>query len=135
MSAPALALRVAVRQRLAGDAMLSSLLGGARVYDETPRAALPPYVVLAGCASADASGADAPAEEHALALEIWSREGGLSEALKVADRVVRLLDGASLTLAGHRLASLVWVLTDAGTTADGGLRRAEARFRAVTEPN
>lgn len=38
----ALALRAAVHQRLSGDGALSALLGGARIYDEPPRASLPP---------------------------------------------------------------------------------------------
>lgn len=130
----ALALRAAVHARLAGDAALGALLGGARVYDEPPRALLPPYVVLTGCASADLSGDAAPAEEHALGLQVWSREGGLSEALKIADHVVRLLDGANLALDGVRLGLLAWRSTDAGRAADNGLRRAELSFRAVTEP-
>jgi hypothetical protein len=129
-----LALRAAVVARLLADAGLSALLGGARVHDEPPRGASPPYVLVGDVATSDASGDEAPAEEHLLALEVWSREGGLSEALKVADRAVRLLDGAALTLDGFRLASLAWRTTDAGRFADAGLRRATVTFRAVTEP-
>ncbi len=130
----ALALRAAVYQRLVGDAALAGLLGGARIYDEPPRAALPPYVVLGPLASKDVSGDVAPAQEHQLVLEVWSREGGLSEALKAADRVVRLTDGAALILDGWRLATLSWSATDAVRIADNGLRRASITFRAVTEP-
>ena len=130
----ALALRSAVFQRLAGDAALSALLGGPRIYDEPPRAALPPYVVLAEIETRDLSGDAAPAHEHAFALEVWSRQGGLSEALKAADRVVRLVDGAALALDGFRLATLAWSATDAQRIADNDLRRAAIRFRAVTEP-
>ena len=133
MTTAALVLRKAVRDRLVADAALVALTGGPRVYDEPPRASLPPYVVFSACEARDVSGADAPAEEHAVGLEVWSREGGLAEALKTADRVVRLLDGADLALDGFRLASLAWVSTEAARTADGGLRRAEVRFRAVTE--
>lgn len=130
----ALALRAAVRQRLAADAALVALLGGPRVYDEPPRALPPPYVALAGCESADVSADETPAEEHALSFEIWSREGGLSETLQIAERVARLLDGAALALDGHRLASLAWRTTEAARFTDAGLRRAAMTFRAVTEP-
>lgn len=91
--------------------------------------------MLAGCETTDLSGDETPAAGHALGLEVWSREGGLSEALKVSDRVVRLLDGAALALDGFRLASLAWISTDAARIADGGLRRAALTFRAVTEPD
>lgn len=130
----ALALRAAVRTRLVGDAGLLAMLGGPRVHDEPPRAQLPPYVALARCLSQDVSGDETPAEEHTFALEVWSREGGLSEALRISDRVVRLLDGAALTLDGCRLAGLAWRMTDADRVAQGGLRRATVTFRAVTEP-
>ena len=134
MTSPALLLRAAIRGTLAGDAALSALSGGPRIYDEPPRGSLPPYVVLGACETADISGDAAPAEEHGLIMEVWSREGGLSEALKIADRVVRLLDDADLTLDGARLASLAWRATAADRVADGGLRRATLTFRAVTEP-
>lgn len=133
-AASALALRAAIRARLAGDTALVALLGGPRVHDEPPRGSLPPYVVLGDCETRDLSGDDAPAAEHLVALEVWSREGGLSEALKVADGVARSLVGAALVLDGWRLVSLDWLATDAGRAGDAGLRRAEVRFRAVTEP-
>ncbi|HVI28176.1 DUF3168 domain-containing protein [Hansschlegelia sp.] len=130
----ALALRSAVFQRLAGDAALSALLGGPRIYDEPPRAALPPYVVLAEIETRDLSGDVAPAHEHVFALEVWSLQGGLSEALKAAERVVRLVDGAALELDGVRLANLAWISTEAERLVGQDLRRAAIRFRAVTEP-
>lgn len=130
----ALALRAAIRDRLAADAALAASLGGPRVYDEAPRGSQPPHVILASCETSDLSGDEAPAEEHLLTLEVWSREGGLSQALTAADRVARLLDDADLALAGVRLAGLAWRGTQADRFADGGLRRATLTFRAVTEP-
>ncbi len=130
----ALSLRAAIRAHLVADASLVALLGGPRVHDEPPRAALPPYVVFGDVESLDASGDEAPAQEHALLIEVWSREGGLSETLKLSARVVALLDGAALAVENHRLASLAWVFTDAGRAAEQGFRRAILKFRAVTEP-
>lgn len=129
-----LSLRAAVYQHVAADAALAALLGGARVYDEPPRAAAAPYVALGGVETRDVSGDAAPVEEHLFALEVVSREGGLAEALKVADRLVRRLDGVALAPQGHRLASLAWRFTDSGRAVENGLRRATVSFRAVTEP-
>lgn len=134
IASAALALRAAVVQRLASDATLATLIGAARVYDEPPRAALPPYVVLAMVESSDVSGDLAPAAEHRLTLEVWSRQGGLAEALKAANRVVDRLDGADLALDGWRLVDLAWRSTRAERMDAAGLRRAELAFRAVTEP-
>lgn len=129
-----LALRAALFQRLSADGALGLLLGGAKIYDEPPRAAAPPYVALGKVETTDVSGDGAAIDEHLVSLEVFSREGGLAEALKAADRVVRLLDGAGLALDGFRLANLAWRFTSADRTAAGGLRRAEVAFRAVTEP-
>ncbi len=129
-----LSLRSAVYQHIVADAPLAALLGGARVYDEPPRAAAAPYVALGGVETRDFSGDAAPVQEHLFALEVVSREGGLAEALKIADRLVRRLDGAALAPEGHGLASLAWRFTDSGRAADNGLRRATVSFRAVTEP-
>ncbi len=128
------ALRAAVYRRLAGDAGLAALLGGPRVYDEPPRGAPPPYVALAGWTARDVSGAETPAVEHELSLEVWSSEGGLSQALKASSRVAALLDGAALTLDGFRLAYLAWIVTEAARLTENNLRRAALTFRAVTEP-
>lgn len=129
-----LALRAALFQRLAADAALGALLGGPKIYDEPPRAAVPPYVALGRVETSDVAGDGAALDEHLISLEVFSREGGLAEALKAADRVVRLLDGAGLSLDGFRLANLAWRFTSADRAATGGLRRAEVAFRAVTEP-
>lgn len=134
MSAASLALRAAFRQRLAADAVLAALLGGQKIYDEPPRGAVPPYVALGDAVARDVSGDSAPAEEHELAVEIWSAEGGLSQALKAAERLARTADGTALVLEGHRVASFDWIGTEAAKFVDDGLRRAVVTFRAVTEP-
>jgi uncharacterized protein DUF3168 len=134
MSAASLALRAALYQRLAADVALTALLGGPRIYDEAPRGAVPPYVALGPIAARDLSGDLSPAQEHDVAIEIWSREGGLSEALKAADRLARAADGPELALDGWRLASFGWVATRAERFVENGLRRATVTFRAVTEP-
>jgi uncharacterized protein (TIGR02217 family) len=46
MSTAAAALRAAIHDALIADGALTSLLGGARIYDEPPRAANFPYVTL-----------------------------------------------------------------------------------------
>lgn len=130
----ALALRAAVRSRLADDAALSSLIGGAKVYDEVPSGTHAPYIVLADIESRGAGASREEGEEHRFTLNIWSREGGLGEALNAAAQVASSLDGADLTLTGHRLANLRWLATDARRASDGRHRLASLRFRALTEP-
>ena len=91
----ALSLRAAVHARLSGDAGVGSALGGAKVYDEVPAGAAPPYVVLSQMTTTNAGTADEPSEEHQLMLEVWSRQGGLAEVLVAAERIVAALDAAA----------------------------------------
>ena len=130
----ALALRAAVRSRLVEDATLVALLGGPRIYDEVPSGTGAPYIVLADMESREAGSSVEEGEEHRLTVNIWSREGGLAEALGAAACVTSSLDGANLDLAGHNLANLRWLATDARRAGDGRHRLASLRFRALTEP-
>jgi hypothetical protein len=130
----ALSLRAAVHARLSGDAGLGGALGGAKVYDEVPAGAAPPYVVLSQMTTTNAGTADEPSEEHQLMLEVWSRQGGLAEVLLAAERIVAALDAAALTASGCRLANFRWLQTDARRAPNGRYRSASIRFRALTEP-
>jgi hypothetical protein len=130
----ALALRAAVRSKLVDDAALSGLLGGAKIFDEVPASAGAPYIVLADIESREAGSSHEEGEEHRFTLNIWSREGGLGEALNAAAQVASSLDGADIPLTGHRLANLRWLATDARRASDGRHRMASLRFRALTEP-
>jgi hypothetical protein len=46
MTTAAVALRAAIHDALVADAPLTTLLGGAKVYDEPPKSAVFPYVTL-----------------------------------------------------------------------------------------
>src|SRR5690606_16715578 len=94
-----------------------------------------PYIVLDGIESREAGSEPEDGQEHRLTLNIWSREGGLSEALTAAAQIASSLDGADLALSGHKLANLRWLATDARRASDGRHRFASLRFRALTEPS
>lgn len=130
----ALALRAAVRNRLADDAALSGLLGGAKIYDEVPAGAEVPYVVMADIESREAGDATADGQEHRFTLNIWSQEAGMGQALSAANEVVNALEGGNFPLEGHHLTNLRWLATEARRASDGRHRMAQLRFRAVTEP-
>ena len=75
-----------------------------------------------------------PGEEHQLTLHAWSRQGGHREAHVIAGALLQALDGAALTLTGHRLVNLRFALADVRRERDGRTYHALVRFRAVTEP-
>ena len=93
MNSPILALRAAIRSILVLDTTLTGLLGGERIYDETPRTAETPYVTFADASARDWSAGGSRGHEHVFALSVWSRQGGDAEALGIAARIAFVLDG------------------------------------------
>jgi hypothetical protein len=134
MPASAVSLRTAIRGALATDAPLSALLGGAKIYDEPPRAAELPYVTLGQDVISDASTATEASDEHALTLHVWSRQGGHKQAHLIAGALLEALADAPLDLGEHRLANLRFIVADVRREADGRTYHGLVRLRAVTEP-
>jgi hypothetical protein len=134
MTAASSALCAAIHQALNADGALTSVLGGARVYDEPPRRATFPYVTLGEARVNDISADGGNVLEHQLTLHVWSRQGGHREAHIIAGALLQALDDAPLSPAGHRLVNLRFSLADIRRESDGRTYHALVRFRAVTEP-
>src|SRR3954471_14843405 len=111
-TAASTALRAAIHHALAANASLASILGGAKVYDEPPRAASFPYVTLGETRIADFSAGGEPGQEHQLTLHAWSRQGGHKQAHEIAGALLQALDDASLTLTDHALINLRFSVAD-----------------------
>lgn len=133
-TAAAAALRAAIHDALAADGPLIDVLGGPKIYDEPPKAAVFPYVTIGEARVNDFSTGSERGEEHQLTLHAWSRQGGHKEAHLIAGALLQALDDAPLTLADHALVNLRFTLADVRREADGRTYHALVRFRAVTEP-
>ena len=72
MSHPLWVLKAAIHARLAGDAELTGLLGGPRVFEEPPRGAQAPYVTFGEAVSRDWSDTSGAGHEHLLTMLVWS---------------------------------------------------------------
>lgn len=131
---PLYALQKAVFARLAGDAELTTLLGGARIHDAVPRNAAAPYLHLGEATARDWSTSTEAGCEIRFAVVAVSDEAGRGQALAAAERVRLLLHDAALSLDGHRLVNLRHLSTETKRAHEARGRRAELRFRAVTEP-
>ena len=134
MSTATAALRAAIHDALISDGALTSILGGAKIYDEPPANAAFPYVTLGEARVADFSAGEERLEEHQLTLHAWSRQGGHKEAHGIAGALLQALDDAPLSPDGHQLINLRFSLADIRREADGRTYHALVRFRAVTEP-
>jgi hypothetical protein len=76
ISGAAEALQEAVFETLSGDATLTAMLGGAKVYDGAPRNAEAPYVHLGEATARGWSTATEAGTEVTFAVVAWSREPG-----------------------------------------------------------
>lgn len=132
-SAPVTILRRAIRATLLADTTLQSLLGGAKVFDDTPSGTVTPYIVFADTQWRDWSATLSHGAEQILVLSVWSTQRGVREALDIAERVIELLDEAPLTLAGATLVDLRFQQLETKRDATGRFARANLRFRATTE--
>ena len=120
----------AVHAALRADTGVGDALGP-RLYDRVPDRARTPYLVYGTLASLplDAEGAEA----HDLAIEVWSRARGRSEAAEAVRVVALALDGATLLIEGH--ACIDCRVTATETRARGlELHQGTLRLRIVTEP-
>lgn len=134
MIQPGLAVQQAMMTALASRPTLTSLLGGAHVYDELPRGATVPNVTFTTIETRDWSVADQKAHESFVSLEINSKSRGRAQAQNIIQEIETALDGAMLTLSGHTLVNLRCVFISAARPRTKDFFTAIMRFRAATEP-
>lgn len=131
--AAASALRKAIHISLAADAPLAALLGGARIFDEAPRATEPPYVTFGEARTRDWSTCTDRGAEHVVLIDVWTEYRGAGASLTIAGRIEALLHDAALTLDDHRLVNLRFEQVESRRENQGRFARASLRLRAVTE--
>ena len=131
---PGLSVQQAARAALLARGSLTTLLGGGHIFDEVPRGANPPYVVIAGVETRDWSVADQKAHEHFITLETITNSRGRSAAQNIADEIEATLDNATLILDGHKLINLRVIFTNVSRNLKSESFGVIQRFRAATEP-
>jgi hypothetical protein len=134
MASAAWALQKSVFTALTGNAAVTSLLGGARVYDDVPRGAEYPYLTFGRSSASDWSTDGEDGHEHVFTLHVWSRANGRKEAHEIMAALRTALHGAALSLEGHRLVNLRHEFCEARRDPDGETYHGVVRYRAVTEP-
>lgn len=135
MSSASWALQTAIFTALSGDANVKSVLGDPpRLYDEVPRNAAMPYLVIGDGKESDWSTSTDTGTEHALVLHVWSRARGRKESKTVTATVRAALDDAALALTGHKLIGIKHQSSEFLRQTDGQTYHAIMKFRAVTEP-
>ena len=133
MSGISFALQQAIFAALSASSDLQALIGN-RLFDFVPPDSIFPYVVLGDGNESDWSTATEDGTEHAVQIDVWSREPGHKEAKQIADVIRATLNNAALTVTGATLIDIRHLTTDFSRESDGQTFQARLRFRAVTEP-
>jgi hypothetical protein len=128
------ALQRGVYQALAGSCDVTTLLGGARIYDDAPQDAAFPFVTLGQNVIRDWSTGTEDGAEHNLTLHVWSRGGGKKQTLEIIETIKAVLHDQPLLLADHHLVNLRHEFSEARLDPDGDTFHGIVRYRAVTEP-
>ena len=120
--------------QLLANSTLTTVLGGAHVYDAVPHSQAFPYVVLGPGAGRDWSGQGTPGSELTLAFDVYSRAKGRSEVAQLAGLVSEALTASDPSITGYRvvLAEVTRIETD--RLKDAKTYRARITLRVLVEP-
>lgn len=127
-------LKATIVATLQGDATLTRLLGGPKIFDRVPERASFPYLTLGRTAVVDWSTGTEDGAEHVLTLHVWARGGSKQATYEIMDEVSRKLHDTALPLEAHRLVNLRLQFAEARQEPDSATYHGILRFRAVTEP-
>lgn len=133
MTAPAVDLQKALFEALVGDAALSSVLGGEKIFDHAPADVRFPYVTFGRTSLYDWSTSTESGTEQLFTLHVWSKAKGRKEVLDIMQIVRLRLDDAALGLGAHHLVNLRFELGEARYDDDISVHHGLLRFRAVIE--
>lgn len=124
------ALQAAVFQALAGDAVLTGLVGSA-IYDAAPPGIVSgTYVSLGPEEVLDASDATGHGAVHQITVSVVTDAAGFAQAKQAAAAVSDALVDASLTLSRGVLVALNFHRAVAKRVQDADVRRIDLIFRA-----
>ena len=124
----------AMRAALLAHGPLTSLLGGAHIYDEVPRGQPASFIEFAGLETRDWSTADHAAHEHFVTLAVRTNNRSRRLAQTLTAEIERALDGAALVVDGHRLVNLRLIFWTVARGLGAPGFGASLRLRAATEP-
>ena len=128
------ALQQSVYATLTADPQITTLLGGARIYDDVPQKSEFPYLTLGQSSVRDWSTGTEAGDEHLLTLHVWSRAGGRKQTHEIMGALKAALHNRALTLQGHQLIDIRHEFSDARRDPEGDIYHGIVRLRAVTEP-
>jgi hypothetical protein len=133
MSSPIVALKEAVRLRLAADPALLALIRAPKVHPEPPRHPTYPYLAFVAAEARENGTSSDDGHIVDLTLAVFTRGTGSGEGAAAGEAARRALALAPLAPDGHRVANLTVRSIEPVPQKDGEGWRTLVRIRAVTE--
>lgn len=127
-------LQQALYTSLSGNAALTSLLNGARIYDHTPPRTRPPYVTIGITATRDWSTSTEAGREHIVTLHSWTDSKSREAATAIQNAIEQAILPADLTMADHHPVSVNYEFSEIRRDPDDETLHGIIRFRIRTEP-
>jgi hypothetical protein len=134
MAAPAAELTKAILETLSADAGLTATLGGARVYEQSPKNVASPYVTFGRSSVYDWTTGSEKEDEQLITLHVWSKANGATETLEIMDIMRARLADSLLPLDGCKPVRLRLEFSEARYDDDLAIHHGLLRFRAAGEP-
>ena len=133
MNSPAAEVQKALFEALVGDAALTAMLGGEKIFDHAPADVRFPYVTFGRISLYDWSTSTESGTEQFFTLHVWSKARGKKETLTIMGEVRSRLDDADMALGAHHLVGLRFETGEVRYDEDVAVHHGLLRFRAVTE--
>jgi Protein of unknown function (DUF3168) len=133
MTSPIVALKEAIRLRLASDAPLLALIRAPKVHPEPPRNPIYPYLAFVAAQARENGTSSDDGHVVELALGVFTRGTGSGDGPTIAEAARLALNAAMPAPDGHRLINLMVRSVEPVLQKDGETWRTLLRLRAVTE--
>lgn len=103
------------------------------VYDDVPRNAAFPYVVVGEDTHVPFDTDDSLGSESTVTIHVWSRYRGKKEAKQIQGEIYDALTRQELTVKDHDLITIEFEYSDVVLDPDAITRHGVQRFRAIVE--
>jgi hypothetical protein len=128
-------LQSALYSKLSANTALCGRLaaGSAGIYDDVPRDAAFPYIVIGDMSSLPEDTQDSRAEDVRMTLHVYSRSGGQRECKRIIDAAADALEDGALNIAGHVAVLCRRLSVSCALMADGETRQGLMEYRLIVE--
>lgn len=127
-------LQEALYASLSASTPLITLLGGAKIYDLTPRRTKPPYITIGMTQERDWSTSTEEGSEHIVTLHSWTENRGRKQADELQEAIKSVIANAAFTMPTHQLINLSYEFSEIRRDPDGEILHGLIRYRIITEP-